>query len=180
MHNHPLIPSDRRLKFSPSVGEERRRTKGCGAPSPRQELLSAMAYCWCGTGRARKEEREADPGEAGKAKIEAKNGKTLKKIAADREASAKRHAPERQVKATLKVAVKVARTSVPSGATLTRASRRMSDDDSEHEEDEEDEDGNVRHLIKLEHTSLIVRLHLNSHNLQHAILPTFPLTPTRK
>jgi hypothetical protein len=82
MHNHPLIPSDGRvrvismtpltrkackacwshLKFSPSGGEERRRTKGCGAPSPRQELLSAMAYCWCGTGRARKEERKADPG----------------------------------------------------------------------------------------------------------------------
>lgn len=78
--------------------------------------------------------------EAGKAKIEAKNGKTLKKIAADREASAKRHAPEREVKATLKAAVKVARTSVPSGATLTRASRGMSDDDREHEEDEEDED----------------------------------------
>lgn len=82
MHNHPLIPSDGRLsaisitpltwkacnacwsqlKFSPSVGEERRQTKGCGAPSPRRELLSAMAYCWCGTGRARKEERKADPG----------------------------------------------------------------------------------------------------------------------
>jgi transcriptional/translational regulatory protein YebC/TACO1 len=74
--------------------------------------------------------------EAGKAQIEAKNGKTLKKIAAHREVPAKQHAPERQDKATLKAAVKAARTSVPSGATLTRASRRMGDD-SEHEEDED-------------------------------------------